>query len=175
MTIKSALTHLPAISPLSGSRPVVMSTGMSTYDEIDTAWKILRAGVPQLALLVCTSTYPAKPEDLNLERIRTFQFEFPDTVIGYSGHETGLYQTLCAVAMGAQVVERHITLDRTRVGSDHAASVEPQGIKKLVKEIRNFEKARGSGEIRVLDCERKDLERLRGVQNPLTGANQCGQ
>ena len=172
----ASVTNLPLIEHIAKMhRPVVMSTGMSTYEEIDTAWKILRASVPQVALLACTSTYPAKPEDLNLERINTLRYEFPETVIGYSGHEPGLWSTLCAVAMGAQIIERHITLDRTMKGSDHASSLEPVGLKKLVKEIRNFEKARGSGEIRVLDCERKDLERLLGVQNPLTGANQCGQ
>lgn len=154
-------------------RPIVMSTGMCTLQDIRAAIFALRkGGVPQIALLVCTSTYPAKPEDLNLERIKTLRDEFPGAVIGYSGHETGLWTTLCAVAMGARVVERHVTLDRTMPGTDQAASVEPQGLKLLIREIRNYEKARGSGEIRVLDCEQASIDRLRGPQNPHTGASQ---
>ncbi len=150
-------------------KPVVMSTAMCSLREIHEAVNIL-ASVPELALLVCTATYPALPEMLNLERLNTLRMEFPTCKIGYSGHETGLWTTLCAVAMGAQIIERHITLDRSMVGSDHSASVEPQGFKKLVAEIRNFEKARGSGEIRVLDCEQGSIARLRC--NSLTGATQ---
>ena len=143
--------------------PVVMSTGMSSLQEVRNAVYELRySSVPQIALLVCTSDYPAKIADLNLNRIQTLQDEFRDCVIGYSGHEPGLWTTLCAVAMGARIVERHITLDRTLPGSDQAASIEPAGLKKLVKEIRNLDQARGSGEIRVLDCEQSQIKRLRG-------------
>lgn len=154
-------------------RPVVMSTGMSTPEEIRAAVReLVRGSVPQIALLACTSTYPAKVENLNLERIHTLRDEFTNCVIGYSGHESGLWTTLCAIAMGARIAERHITLDRTLPGSDQAASIEPHGFKLLVREIRNFERARGSGEIRVLDCEKSSIERLRGPQNPDTGASQ---
>ena len=143
-------------------RPVVMSTGMSTLEEIRIAVEILCPVVPELALLVCTSTYPARIEHLNLERIHRLETEFPDCVIGYSGHEAGLWMTLCAAAMGARIIERHITLDRAMPGTDQAASIEPQGMKRLVKEIRNLERARGSGELRVLDCEQESIKRLRG-------------
>ncbi len=144
-------------------RPVIMSTGMSSVREIGNALEICRRyNVPEVALLACTSSYPAQIEDLNLERIHTLKREFPGCKIGYSGHEAGLWTTLCAVAMGAEIVERHITLDRTLPGTDQAASVEPQGFKRLVKEIRNFEKARGSGQIRLLECERDTVKRLRG-------------
>jgi sialic acid synthase SpsE len=98
---------------------------------------------------------------------------FPEFVIGYSGHEPGLWTTLCAVAMGAKVVERHITLDRAMKGSDQSMSIEPAGFKKLVSEIRTFEKARGSGEIRVLECEQGSIARLRNV-SPFNGASQDG-
>jgi len=151
--------------------PVIMSTGMSSFNDIRTAVDILSC-VPQLALLVCTSTYPAKPEDLNLQRIYTMKEKFSRCIVGYSGHEPGLWTTLDAVAMGARIVERHITLDRAMPGSDHGASVEPVGFKLLVREIRNFERARGSGEIRVLDCEEASLERLRGPQYAATRATQ---
>jgi sialic acid synthase SpsE len=140
-----------------------MSTGMSSLEQVRRAVYELRCGnVPQIALLVCTSKYPAPIEDLNLRRIYGLKEEFPDCVIGYSGHEVGLWTTLCAVAMGAKIVERHITLDRSMKGSDHAASLEPKGLQLLVREIRAFERARGSSDIRVLDCEQADIKRLRG-------------
>jgi len=153
-------------------KPVVMSTGMSTLKEIHQAYSILSRGTDEIAMLVCTSTYPAKIEDLHLRRLHTLHYNFPEAAIGYSGHESGLWTTLCAVAMGARVVERHITLDRSMKGSDQAASVEPHGLQLLVREIRAFEQARGSDEIRVQECEKKDIERLRGKQNNLTGAQQ---
>ena len=143
------------------NRPVVLSTGMSDWKQVGEAVAILRR-VPQLGILACTSKYPAPVEELHLDRINTLKAMYPDAVIGYSGHETGLWTTLCAVAMGARIIERHLTLDRTMKGSDHAASVEPQGFKKLVHEIRQFEKARGSGLLRVLECEQADIKRLRG-------------
>jgi len=141
--------------------PVIMSTGMSTLHEVMRAYHIL-ARAPQLGILACTSAYPCKPEDLHLDRIHTLKEMFPEALVGYSGHESGLWTTLCAVAMGARIVERHITLDRSMKGSDHGASVEPKGIQLLVREIRNFEQARGSRELFVRDCEQKDLKRLRG-------------
>lgn len=141
---------------------VIMSTGMSTLTQIRTAMHILsRGGAKRITLLACTSTYPCPIDELNLNRIQTLKILFPSCEIGYSGHEAGLWTTLCAVAMGAQVVERHITLDRTMTGSDHAASVEPQGLARLVREIRNFEKARGTGEIGPVASELPMMKRLR--------------
>lgn len=142
-------------------KPVIMSTGMSTLQEVYRAYHIL-ALAPELGILACTSAYPCKPEDLHLNRIHTLKEMFPSALIGYSGHEAGLWTTLCAVAMGARIVERHITLDRSTKGSDHGASVEPKGFQLLVREIRTFEQARGSGDLFVRDCEQKDLKRLRG-------------
>ena len=156
------VTDLKLIKHVASYRkPVVMSTGMSNLDEIYEAVDVLLPSVPQLALLVCTSSYPANIKDLHLNRIATLQTLFPRCIIGYSGHETGLWSTLCAVAMGARIIERHLTLDRSLPGSDQAASVEPQGLRKLVKEIRNLETARGSGEICVHECEAADIARLR--------------
>lgn len=159
----AAVTNLPLIYHIASmKRPVIMSTGMSDYDMVMKAARILYQEVPSLSLLACTSKYPAPIEELNLARINTLRREFPGCHVGYSGHEPGLWMTLCAVAMGAEIVERHLTLDRTMPGSDHAASVEPQGMKRLVKEIRNFELARGTGNLRILDCEQADIKRLRG-------------
>jgi N-acetylneuraminate synthase len=168
----ASVTNLPLVEEI-GKRglPVVMSTGMSNLQMIRDAVDALGA-VPELALLVCTSTYPCHAEDLNLLRLHTMQDEFPNAIIGYSGHEVGLWTTLCAVALGARVIERHITLDRALPGSDQAASIEPDGFKTLVREIRQFEKALGSHEIKVQSCEAKTIERLRGMQNPVTGSTQ---
>ena len=139
-------------------KPVIVSTGMSTLEQIDVAVFELFA---ISGLLVCTSTYPAKVEELNLARIHTLMELYPELRIGYSGHEVGIWTTLCAVAMGAEIVERHLTLDRSMWGSDQAASLEPKAFKKLVEEIRTFEQAFGDGEFRVLESERPVLKKLR--------------
>ncbi len=141
---------------------IIMSTGMSTEEQIEHAWGVLYTnGASRVDLLVCTSAYPAAVSALNLNRIRTLKAKYPGTIVGYSGHEAGLWTTLCAVAMGAEIVERHITLDRTMVGSDHASSLEPQGLTKLVKEIRNFERAVGTGLIGPVGVELPQMKSLR--------------
>ena len=124
-------------------RPIILSTGMSTMEQIRHAVSIL--GSDNLILLHCTSTYPSTPEELNLRMIRTLQKEFPSHPIGYSGHEVGLQTSVAAVVLGACVIERHITLDRAMWGSDQAASVEPHGFKRMIRDIRVVEKALGDG------------------------------
>jgi len=141
-------------------RPLILSTGMSTMDEIRRAVEIL--GQDNLILLHCTSTYPSQPEELNLRMIETLGREF-DCPVGYSGHEVGLQTTLAAVVLGACVVERHITLDRAMWGSDQAASVEPHGFARLVRDIRVVEQAMGDGVKRVYDSEVPIREKLRRV------------
>ena len=113
-------------------------------------------------LLIChtTSSYPCPPEELNLKMIQTLKDEFP-CPIGYSGHEVGLVTTAIAVAMGACLVERHVTLDRAMWGSDQAASVEPQGVRTLVKYIRVTEKSVGDGKKKVYDSEQPSIKKLR--------------
>ncbi len=142
----------------SKKRAIVLSTGMSTLEEIDHAVEIL--GKDNLVLLHCVSTYPAELEELNLSVIKTLQNRY-QVPVGYSGHEKGVYSSLPAVALGACVVERHITLDRTMWGSDQAASIEPKGLNILVKAIRNYEKALGDGTKRVLESEIPILKKLR--------------
>lgn len=141
------------------NKPVIMSTGMSTIQEIRTATDILKSGY---MLMHCRSAYPARACDLNLCAINTLKAMF-HVPVGYSGHETGLNTTMAAVAMGADLVERHITLDRSMWGSDQAFSIEPQGLIKLVKGIRHVEAAMGDGVIRVYDSEKKFIKRLRRV------------
>jgi N-acetylneuraminate synthase len=140
-------------------KPILLSTGMSTMDEIEHAASLFRPG--KLVLLHATSTYPCKPEELNLSMIPVLEKKFACPV-GYSGHEVGLQTTLAAVTLGACVVERHITLDRAMWGSDQAASVEPSGFHRLVRDIRVIEQAMGDGVKRVYESEipiRKKLRR----------------
>lgn len=139
-------------------RPIILSTGMSTMDEIRHAVSVL--GTEKLLLAHATSAYPCKPEELNLRMIPRLAREFPCPV-GYSGHEVGLQTTTAAVALGATFVERHITLDRATWGTDQAASVEPGGFARLVRDIRVIERAMGDGEKRVYDSEMPSRRRLR--------------
>ncbi len=138
--------------------PVMLSTGMSNMDQINAAVKLL--GTKNLLLAHATSTYPCPKQELNLRMITTLREMF-DCPIGYSGHEVGLATTLAAIALGASFVERHITLDRAMWGSDQAASIEPQGLKRLVKDIRSVEVALGDGKKRVYDSEVIAASRLR--------------
>lgn len=139
-------------------RPLILSTGMSTIDEIRSAVEVL--GIDNLLIAHCTSTYPCPPKELNLKMIETLRNEFP-CPIGYSGHEVGLPTTIAAVALGVSYVERHVTLDRAMWGSDHAASVEPGGVERLVKYIRVVEEAKGDGVKMVYESEIPIKRRLR--------------
>ena len=139
--------------------PLILSTGMSTEKEIAHAVKLL--GTEKLILGQATSVYPCLPEEVNLQVINTLRKQYACPV-GYSGHEAGLQISLAAVAIGADFVERHITLDRAMWGSDHAASLEPQGLRKLVRDIRIIEKAIGNGKKVVYESEMASRKKLRG-------------
>ncbi len=139
-------------------RPIILSTGMSTMDEIRKAVTVL--GRENLLLAHSTSTYPCKTEELNLTMIDTLKREFR-VPVGYSGHEVGLQTTCAAVVIGACFVERHITMDRASWGSDQAASVEPQGLIRLVRDIRVIEQALGDGVKMVYESEMDSIKRLR--------------
>jgi N-acetylneuraminate synthase len=142
-------------------KPLILSSGMSTMEQIRQGIKI--AGEKDLILMHCTSTYPCEPEELNLKMVETLRHEFPNVPIGYSGHEVGLVPTAVAVALGACVVERHLTLDRAMWGSDQAASVEPWGFETLVKYIRVTERSVGDGVKKVYVSEQSSLKKLRRV------------
>ena len=157
LTDKNLLLHARQIG-----KPVILSTGMSTMQQIKAAVKVL--GEENLLITHATSTYPCDPEELNLKMIRTLVETF-NCPIGYSGHEVGLIPTVVAVSMGACLVERHITLDRAMWGSDQAASVEPGGMERLVKYIRVTEQALGDGVKRVYDSEVPSLRKLRRVKD----------
>lgn len=142
-------------------RPVILSTGMSTLEQVDHAVEVL--GKENLIVLHCTSTYPSKLEELNLNAIPVFAARY-GVPIGYSGHEVGLSPSFAAAVLGACVIERHITLDRAMWGSDQAASIEPQGFERLVRDIRVWETVRGDGVKKVYDSEKPIIEKLRRVK-----------
>lgn len=149
-------------------KPLILSTGMSTMEEIEAA--VAAAGEDNLLLAHSTSAYPCRPAELNLRMIHTLRERFPAIPVGYSGHELGLATTWAAVALGATFVERHISIDRTLWGSDQVASLEVLEMQQLVREIRTIEKALGDGVKRVYVSEREALRRLRrqgGALRPL--------
>jgi N-acetylneuraminate synthase len=144
----------------SKGRPILLSTGMSTIDQIDHAVELL--GKQDLILLHTCSTYPALYEELNLRVIPMLRNRY-GIPVGYSGHETGLSTSISTISLGACVVERHITLDRAMWGSDQAASVEPQGFAHMVRDIRLVETAMGDGIKRLGDREEPIMKKLRRV------------
>ena len=140
---------------------IIFSAGMSTLEETDTAVKWMREESADFALLHCNSAYPAPIEDLNLSCIKTLKDRY-NCEVGYSGHEFRLGTTVAAIYLGATILERHITLDRSMWGSDHLASVEPQGLIKLVSGVRELENAYGDGVKRVTPGELPTRKKLRG-------------
>ncbi|MCZ6703764.1 MAG: N-acetylneuraminate synthase family protein [Ignavibacteria bacterium] len=163
-TPSASLTDIDLLLKHSKSnKPVMISTGMSTMEEIETA--IDTIGLNNLLIAHSTSSYPCKNEDLNLKMITTLREKYTDTPIGYSGHETGLSPSWAAVALGASFIERHITLDRAMWGTDQAASVEVDGFHRLVRNIRDIEIALGDGIKKVYDSELSARAKLRRVKS----------
>jgi N-acetylneuraminate synthase len=142
-------------------KPLMISTGMSTMEEIESA--VQELGTDLLMIAHSTSAYPCKPEELNLKMIPVLQSRYPRIPIGYSGHEVGLSPSWAAVALGACFVERHVTLDRAMWGTDQSASVEVFGMHHLVRDIRDIEKALGDGVKKVYVSETASLKKLRRV------------
>jgi N-acetylneuraminate synthase len=142
-------------------KKLILSTGMSTEEEIDVAVTLIRKHTENFAILHCNSTYPAPIAELNLSTIATLKNKYKCEV-GYSGHEFRIGTTVAAVYLGATILERHITLDRTMWGTDHLSSVEPQGLIKLVKGVRELEEAFGDGIIQVTESEKPIRTKLRG-------------
>lgn len=142
-------------------KPVILSTGMSTLEQIDKAVEVL--GKDKLILMHCNSSYPSKDEELNLKCIQTLKKRY-GVPVGYSGHELGLFASAVSVLLGADIIERHITLERTMWGTDHAASVEPYGFKRLVRDIRRINPILGDGVKKVFDSEKEVMEKLRKIK-----------
>jgi YrbI family 3-deoxy-D-manno-octulosonate 8-phosphate phosphatase len=160
----ASLTDFPLINRiLLTGKPLMLSTGMSTNKEIEDTVNLVKAFEENYPLLIAhsTSAYPCRPEELNLKMIHTLGEKYPGLPIGYSGHETGLATTVAAASLGATFVERHFTLDRAMWGSDHAASVEPQGFQRMVRDIHDVEMAMGDGIKKVYESELGPMKRLR--------------
>jgi sialic acid synthase len=156
----ASLTQRPMLQEIAGyGKPVILSTGMSTLEEIDGAVDALQGA--DVYLLQCTSAYPAEFSTVNLRAMATLKKRY-DLPIGLSGHHRGIAVDAAAVALGAQIIERHFTLDRTWKGSDHAASLEPPGLSRLVRDMRAVESAMGDSEKGVLQCELPARSKLRG-------------
>ncbi len=150
----------------SKGKPILLSTGMSSLEQVDHAVDVL--GKNDLVILHACSTYPAYYEELNLKVIPMLRRRYC-VPVGYSGHETGLPSSVAAVVLGACIVERHITLDRSMWGSDHAASLEPNGITRLLRDIRLVETALGDGTKRVIEREVPIMQKLRRVDSMKSG------
>ena len=160
LTDDNLLRHTRAVG-----RPILLATGMSTLEQIDHAVEIL--GKRGLIVMHAMSTYPAHYGELNLRVIPALRQRY-GVPVGYSGHETGIPSSVAAACLGACVVERHITLDRSMWGSDHAASLEPNGVSRLARDIRLVESAMGNGVKRVIEREKPILKKLRRNGNATT-------
>lgn len=143
-------------------KPLLIATGMSTLDQVDRTMDVVSRHGFAVVLMQCTSTYPSEDNHINLRVLETFRQRY-GCLVGYSGHERGLATTVAAVALGACVVERHLTLDRASWGSDQAASLEPQGFRHMVRDIRAVEAAMGTGNKTILPEEVPIAAKLRRV------------
>lgn len=158
----ACLTHHEVLKAMAKTgKPIILSTGMSTLPQIDAAMKVVREA-SEVYLLQCTSSYPSSFESINLKVIPYYAQRYPWATVGFSGHHRGVAIDVAAVALGARVVERHFTLDRTMKGSDHAASLEPAGLTRLIRDIRATESALGDGIKCVYEEELPVMRKLRG-------------
>jgi sialic acid synthase len=141
-------------------KPMIISTGGATMEDVKRAYHAIMPINPQLCLLQCTAAYPAEAQDLNLNVITTFRKQFPDLVIGLSDHENGIAMAVAAYVLGARVIEKHMTLNHTWKGTDHVFSLEPVGMRKLVRDLRRTPKALGDGIKHPLEIEKKPLLKM---------------
>jgi len=141
------------------NKPLIMSTGMSTEAQINKCAKLL--GEKNLCIMHCTSSYPSRTDELNLNYIKKLKNKYTKSVIGYSGHETNLSSTIAAVVLGAKIIERHITLDRSMWGTDQKSSIEPLGLARLIRDIAVVTDSMGDGIKRIYKTEKPMIEKLR--------------
>ncbi|MCS3953307.1 N-acetylneuraminate synthase family protein [Salinibacter ruber] len=154
------LTNIPLIEYMAQTqKPIIMSTGMATERDIEHALKTIYEYHNKVVLLNCTSEYPCDIEHVNMNKMDTIK-ETWGTIVGYSGHTVGIQMPTVAVARGAKVVEKHITLHRHMRGSDHSASLEPEGLEKVVRDVRNTEKCMGDGKIEVKEYMKESKKKL---------------
>jgi len=141
-------------------KPVVISTGGAVIDDVQRAYDTIMPINPQLAILQCTAGYPAAFEELDLRVISTFRERFPGAVIGFSSHDNGIAMPVAAYMLGARIVEKHFTLNRTSKGTDHAFSLEPVGLRKMVRDLERTHKALGDGLKKIYDSEKAPITKM---------------
>jgi sialic acid synthase len=144
----------------SKGKPMILSTGGGTLDDVKRAYHAIMPINPQLCILQCTASYPVEPIDMNLRVITSFRQQFPDVVIGISDHQSGIAMSLVAYMLGARVFEKHFTMNRAWRGTDHAFSLEPLGLKKMVRDLHRAKEALGDGIKKLLPCEVKPLYKM---------------
>jgi sialic acid synthase len=141
-------------------KPIVISTGGAVIDDVQRAYDTIMPINPQLAILQCTAGYPAAFEELDLRVISTFRERFPSAVIGFSSHDNGIAMPVAAYMLGARIVEKHFTLNRTSKGTDHAFSLEPVGLRKMVRDLERTHKALGNGLKKIYDSEKAPITKM---------------
>lgn len=155
------VTNVPLLRQIAATgRPVIFSTGGARIEDVRRAHELLAGGTSELAVLQCTAGYPAAWEELDLRVIDTYRRMFPETVVGLSSHDNGIAMSVAAYALGARIVEKHFTLDRTMRGTDHKFSLEPQGLRKLVRDLRRTHAAMGDGVKTVHESERAPIAKM---------------
>lgn len=157
------ITNLPLIShiamPSFGNKPLIISTGGATVEDIDRVYLLLKDKVP-FSFLHCVATYPNQPEDLNLRCIEQMRLRYPEIVIGFSSHHPSVYMSLAAANLGASIIEVHFSLNRASKGTDHGLSLEPKGLATLCSDLKSIKRAMGNGEKEVLDAEKAPIEKM---------------
>ena len=141
-------------------KPMIISTGGATLEQVREAYEAIMPINKQLAILQCTAGYPPKFEELNLKVIETYRKEFPDCVVGYSGHDSGIAMALASYMLGARVIEKHFTLNRAWKGTDHAFSLEPQGMRKMIRDLSRARVAMGNGIKDTYECEKAPILKM---------------
>lgn len=155
------LKSLPLLKYIASiGKPMVISTGGAEIEDVDAAVEVIQNQGTPLAVLQCTAAYPPKFEELNLKVIETYRNRYPEVVIGYSGHDSGIAMSLMAFVLGARIIEKHFTLNRAMKGTDHAFSLEPDGMRKLVRDLSRAQLAFGDGMKRSYESEREPLRKM---------------
>jgi N-acetylneuraminate synthase/sialic acid synthase len=149
---------LTAVAEL--GKPMIISTGAATLEDVIRAYELVTEINPQVAVLQCTAGYPVAWNEIDLRVIETYRETFPDAVVGLSSHDSGIAMAVVAYVLGARIVEKHFTLNRAMKGTDHRFSLEPQGLRKMVRDLRRTSLALGSGEKRMYASEREPITKM---------------
>ncbi|MBN8588097.1 MAG: N-acetylneuraminate synthase family protein [Rhodothermia bacterium] len=170
------LTNLPLLEALAETQiPLILSTGMADQRELDEALGVISRHHDQISILHCLSQYPAEYENINLHTITWLKKHYPSHTIGYSDHSVGIMVPVAAVALGAKIIEKHITLDRSMKGSDHWGSLEPDGLRRVLRDIRNLEHAMGTEKMAIdpaVEAARHKLERSIATRRKIPAGTQ---